>query len=38
MQRAARYISQGDDAMQLGLDLLEDQAAPSASQLGMLIV
>jgi hypothetical protein len=38
MQRAARYISQGDDAMQLSLDLLQDEESPAASQLGMLIV
>jgi len=38
MQRAARYISQGDDAMQLALDLLQDESSPAASQLAMVIV
>lgn len=38
LQRAARFISQGDNAMQLALDILGDEASPAASQLGMLIV
>jgi hypothetical protein len=38
MQRAASYISRGDDAMQLALDILGNEAAPASHQLGVLIV
>jgi hypothetical protein len=38
MQRAASYISQGDDAMRMALDILGDESAPEPNQLGVLIV
>ena len=34
MQRAARFISQGDDAMQLALDILGDEASPRGESTG----
>jgi hypothetical protein len=38
MQRAASFISQGDGAMRLALDILGNEAAPANNQLGVLIV
>ena len=38
MQRAASYISQGDDAMKLALDILGNESAPESNQMGVLIV
>jgi hypothetical protein len=38
MQRAASYISQGDDAMKLALNILGNESAPESNQMGVLIV
>ena len=38
MQRAAGFMSQGDNAMRLALDILGDEVDPAVGKLGVLIV